>query len=144
MLGAYVTLSNVVNKETIWEAIQEVLGQTKQHLLDINVKALEEGVKFWKANFEYHYNLTNRPPLVVNAFHEWGFKGGRSSHRYEAAAYKAFLEDVLVKNKKNYPNTYVITFHQLIKYMKKNSLASIIAEGNGQDKAEETRYYPDF
>jgi 2-oxoglutarate ferredoxin oxidoreductase subunit gamma len=46
MLGAYITLSNVVNKETILETIQEVLGQTKQHLLDINVKALEEGIKF--------------------------------------------------------------------------------------------------
>jgi 2-oxoglutarate ferredoxin oxidoreductase subunit gamma len=46
MLGAYITLSNIVNKETILEAIQEVLGQTKQHLLDINVKALEEGIKF--------------------------------------------------------------------------------------------------
>ena len=46
MLGAYITLSNIVNKETILEAIQEVLGQTKRHLLDINVKALEEGIKF--------------------------------------------------------------------------------------------------
>lgn len=46
MLGAYITLSKVVDKETILEAIQEVLGQTKQHLLDINVKALEEGIKF--------------------------------------------------------------------------------------------------
>jgi 2-oxoglutarate ferredoxin oxidoreductase subunit gamma len=46
MLGAYITLSKVVKKETILEAIKEVLGQSKQHLLDINVKALEEGITF--------------------------------------------------------------------------------------------------
>jgi 2-oxoglutarate ferredoxin oxidoreductase subunit gamma len=46
MLGAYITLSKVVKKETILEAIQEVLGQSKRHLLDINVKALEEGIKY--------------------------------------------------------------------------------------------------
>lgn len=46
MLGAYITLSKVVKKETVLEAIKEVLGQSKQHLLDINVKALEEGINF--------------------------------------------------------------------------------------------------
>ncbi len=46
MLGAYIALTRVVNKETIVEALQEVLGQTKQHLRDINVKALEEGIAF--------------------------------------------------------------------------------------------------
>jgi 2-oxoglutarate ferredoxin oxidoreductase subunit gamma len=46
MLGAYITLSKVVKKETILEAIQEVLGQSKRHLLDINIKALEEGIKY--------------------------------------------------------------------------------------------------
>ena len=46
MLGAYIALSNVVKKETVLEAIEEVLGKTKRHLLDINVKALNEGMKF--------------------------------------------------------------------------------------------------
>ncbi len=46
MLGAYVALSHVVKKETIIAALQEVLGATKQHLLGINVRALEEGIAF--------------------------------------------------------------------------------------------------
>lgn len=49
MLGAYIALSHVVKKETILEAIEEVLGKSKRHLLDINVKALEEGMKFANA-----------------------------------------------------------------------------------------------
>ena len=50
MLGAYITLSNVVKKDTILEAIQDVLGEHKQHLLDINVNALEEGIAFAKGD----------------------------------------------------------------------------------------------
>jgi 2-oxoglutarate ferredoxin oxidoreductase subunit gamma len=46
MLGAYIALSKVVQKESILEAIKAVLGQHKQHLLDINLRALEEGIKF--------------------------------------------------------------------------------------------------
>lgn len=46
MLGAYIALSRVVCKDTILEALQEVLGHSKQHLLDINVRALEEGIAF--------------------------------------------------------------------------------------------------
>lgn len=46
MLGAYIALSHVVKKETVLEAIEDVLGKSKRHLLDINVKALEEGMKF--------------------------------------------------------------------------------------------------
>ena len=49
MLGAYIALSHVVKKETILAAIEEVLGKTKRHLLDINVNALEEGIKFANA-----------------------------------------------------------------------------------------------
>jgi 2-oxoglutarate ferredoxin oxidoreductase subunit gamma len=46
MLGAYIALSKIVKKESIVDAIQDILGQTKQHLLDINVRALEEGMRF--------------------------------------------------------------------------------------------------
>ena len=46
MLGAYIALSRVVKKETIIEALKEVLGETKQHLLDINLRALEQGIAF--------------------------------------------------------------------------------------------------
>jgi HEAT repeat protein/peptidoglycan/xylan/chitin deacetylase (PgdA/CDA1 family) len=106
---------------------------------------MAEGLAMYKANFEYHYNMPNRPLLAVNAFHDWGFKtGGNGSHRNQAALLKAFLKDVLITNKAKYPNTYVVTFHQLIKYMKTNDLAAIIAEGSGQDKAEAERNYPDF
>lgn len=49
MLGAYIALSHVVKGETIFEAIKEVLGKSKRHLLDINIKALNEGMKFASA-----------------------------------------------------------------------------------------------
>jgi len=48
MLGAYITLSQVVQKETILTVIQDILGHRKRHLLDINLKALEEGITFAK------------------------------------------------------------------------------------------------
>lgn len=46
MLGAYLALSGVVKEETILGVIEEMLGKTKRHLLDINVKALHEGMAF--------------------------------------------------------------------------------------------------
>lgn len=49
MLGAYITLSQVVKKETIVHAIEEVLG-SKRHLLDINMNAMNEGIAFASAN----------------------------------------------------------------------------------------------
>lgn len=49
MLGAYIALAHVVKGETIFEAIKEVLGKSKRHLLDINIKALNEGMKFASA-----------------------------------------------------------------------------------------------
>lgn len=46
MLGAYLARSQALNKETILAAIQDVLGEGKQHLFNINVKALEAGMNF--------------------------------------------------------------------------------------------------
>ncbi len=46
MLGAYLALSGAVQKESVVEAIREVLGPTKQHLLQINLNALEAGRAF--------------------------------------------------------------------------------------------------
>ncbi len=46
MLGAYLALSGAVKEETILGVIEEMLGKTKRHLLDINVKALHEGMAF--------------------------------------------------------------------------------------------------
>ena len=46
MLGAYLAVSHAVQEETILGVIDEMLGKTKRHLLDINVKALHEGMAF--------------------------------------------------------------------------------------------------
>lgn len=46
MLGAYLAMSNAVKEETILGVVTEMLGKTKRHLLDINVKALHEGMVF--------------------------------------------------------------------------------------------------
>ena len=46
MLGAYLALSHAVQPASVVAAIQDVLGPTKQHLLAINLKALEAGLAF--------------------------------------------------------------------------------------------------
>lgn len=98
--------------------------------------SVEAGVAMMKSNFDYHYGMPNRPVFAVNAFHDWGFKrGGDGSHRNQAAILQAFLEDVLVVNRQRYPDTYVITFHQLIRYMRGDDLPTIIAEGSGQARS---------
>ena len=100
---------------------------------------LDRGVAMMKANFEYHYNHPRRPILAVNAFHDWGFKSMDDStcnysHRNEAAILKAFLMDVLVKNKDKYPDTYCVTFRQVIEYVaSKGDLEHTLAAGNCQD-----------
>jgi 2-oxoglutarate ferredoxin oxidoreductase subunit gamma len=45
MLGAYLALTGAVRKESVVEAIEDVLGTSKRHLLAINLNALEEGLK---------------------------------------------------------------------------------------------------
>lgn len=95
--------------------------------------SVEAGLAMMKSNFDYHYAMPNRPIFAVNAFHDWGLKRGvDGSHRNEAAILQAFLEDVLVANRQRYPDTYVVTFHQLIRYVQGDDLATIIAEGSGQ------------
>jgi 2-oxoglutarate ferredoxin oxidoreductase subunit gamma len=46
MLGAFIALSHAVRPASVVTAIQDVLGPTKQHLLAINLKALEAGMAF--------------------------------------------------------------------------------------------------
>ncbi len=61
---AYIALSHVVKKETVLKAIEDVLGKSKRHLLDINVNALEEGIKFatshHRKNFSTGIHRKNR------------------------------------------------------------------------------------
>jgi 2-oxoglutarate ferredoxin oxidoreductase subunit gamma len=45
MLGAYISLAKTVQPASVMAAIQEVLGN-KQHLLSINMNALNEGIRF--------------------------------------------------------------------------------------------------
>jgi 2-oxoglutarate ferredoxin oxidoreductase subunit gamma len=46
MIGAYLALVPAVRKESVIAAIQDVLGPTKQHLLRINLNALDAGMAF--------------------------------------------------------------------------------------------------
>jgi len=100
---------------------------------------IEDGVAMWKSNFEYHYNHPRRPLLAVNAFHDWGLKypdggGTRYSHRNEGKILKEFLLDVLVKNRGKYPDTYCVTFRQVVEYVHtEGDLEQTLAIGNGQD-----------
>jgi HEAT repeat protein/peptidoglycan/xylan/chitin deacetylase (PgdA/CDA1 family) len=98
-----------------------------------------EGLAMWKANFDYHYNHPRRPILSVNAFHDWALRhlnnaNDRSANRNEARILKAFLLDVLVTNKDKYPDTYSVTFRQVVEYVNTNGdLKQTLAIGNGQD-----------
>jgi 2-oxoglutarate ferredoxin oxidoreductase subunit gamma len=46
MLGVYLALSQAVQKASIVAAIDDVLGPSKKHLLEINLKALDAGIAF--------------------------------------------------------------------------------------------------
>lgn len=46
MLGAFIALTQAVRKASIIEAIEDVLGPGKQHLLGFNLKALDAGMAF--------------------------------------------------------------------------------------------------
>ncbi len=100
---------------------------------------LADGVAMWKANFEYHYNHPRRPILACNGFHDWALKhlddpNDKGSARNERKILKEFLLDVLVKNKDKYPDTYSVTFRQVVEYVNTNGdLKQTLAIGNGQD-----------
>jgi HEAT repeat protein len=100
---------------------------------------LPQGLAMWKANFEYHYNHPRRPILAVNGFHDWGLQSlndpnATGPHRNEAKILKAFLLDVLVKNKDKYPDTYCVTYRQVVEYVNTNGdLKQTLAIGNGQN-----------
>jgi len=95
---------------------------------------VEDGIRMLVANFEYRYNLPNRPPFIINAFHEWGLGNYYWSHRNEKAILEGFLTEVLVTQRRRFPETRCITFHELIEYMKRGNIDEIIAEGNQQGK----------
>jgi peptidoglycan/xylan/chitin deacetylase (PgdA/CDA1 family) len=95
-----------------------------------------DGVAMMVANLDYRYRLPNRPPLIINAMHEWGIGTYFPSHVHERAILEGFLREVLVKQRKKYPNTHVVTLHQLIEYTRRDDLRAILAEGNGQGKKE--------
>ena len=46
---------------------------------------------------------------------------------------KEFLLDVLVKNKDKYPDTYCVSYSQLLEYCKTADLKHALAAGNCQD-----------
>lgn len=48
MLGAYLELTQLFNKHTIEAALKKFLGNTKSHMLDINIEALNQGSLFIK------------------------------------------------------------------------------------------------
>ncbi|MBN2584623.1 MAG: HEAT repeat domain-containing protein [Planctomycetes bacterium] len=98
-----------------------------------------DGAAMMKANLDYHYNHPRRPILAVNAFHDWGFKTEDDStckftHRNQARILKAFLLEVLVREKDKYPDTHVVTFRQVVEYAASNGdLKHTLAVGNCQD-----------
>ena len=93
-----------------------------------------DGVEMLAANFDYRYRSPHRPPMILNAFHEWGLGQYWDSHRNERAILDGFLTEVLVRRRKKYPDAHVVTFHQLIEYMRRDDLDAIVAEGSGQGK----------
>jgi peptidoglycan/xylan/chitin deacetylase (PgdA/CDA1 family) len=97
---------------------------------------VSDGVRMMVANFDYRYRSRWRPPFIVNAFHEWGLGDYNPSHRNEKAILQGFLMDVLVKQRKKYPDAHVVTFHQLIEYVRHGDLAAVLAGGSGQGRED--------
>ncbi|HUT61327.1 MAG TPA: polysaccharide deacetylase family protein [Phycisphaerae bacterium] len=95
---------------------------------------VRDGVEMMRANFEYRYNSRFRPPLIVNAFHEWGMTDYYGSHRNERAILEGFLTEVLVAGRRKHPEAHCITFHQLIEYMRTGDVEAVLAAGNGQGR----------
>ncbi len=106
---------------------------------------VDDGVRMFVANFDYHYRHPRRPILAVNAFHDWGFKTSddsvwNHSHRNQAAILKQFLLEVLVNQKDKYPDTYCVTFRQVVEYVNTGGdLGRTLAIGNGQDSRDPAR-----
>jgi hypothetical protein len=58
----------------------------------------------------------------------------KGAHRNECKILAQFLQDVLVRDKDKYPDTYCVTFRQIVEYVNTNGdLAQTLAIGNGQD-----------
>lgn len=45
MLGAYLELTKVVSIDSVTEALKKVLGKSKEHLIPINIQAMERGAE---------------------------------------------------------------------------------------------------
>jgi len=48
MLGAFLELADIVSVESIMKALRKIFGDSKEHLLDINRKALDLGAKYMR------------------------------------------------------------------------------------------------
>jgi HEAT repeat protein len=109
-------------------------------------REIPEGVAMMKANLDYLYNHPRRPILAVNAYHDWGLKSAPMAadqthcHRNEGAILRQFLLDVLVDNLERYPDTYCVTFRQVIEYvLSDGDLEHTLAVGNCQDSRHPVR-----
>jgi HEAT repeat protein len=93
-----------------------------------------QGVAMLKSNFDYHYRHPRRPIFVAH-FHDWALPARDwGSLRNEGAMVKAFLQEILVDHKDQYPETYSVTLRQVIEYSLSNGdLAHTLAVGNCQD-----------
>lgn len=45
MLGAYLELTKIVSIDSVKEALNKVLGKSKEHLIPINIEAMEQGAR---------------------------------------------------------------------------------------------------
>ena len=124
--------SDEADRVSIWQTNDCWGGRLGQFKVD-------EGVEILKANFDYCYNLPARPPIRIMAQHDWEFDytdTPKPGHENQAEIIKGFLMDVLVTNKDKYPDTYVVTYHQLADYLRTGDLQKVIFEGNGQTDPE--------
>lgn len=85
-----------------------------------NFKALYDKKTRIRAPYHIHLHdihLTDPAPE--------GFEG-------EFDGVRNFLIDILITNRSNFPDVYVLTYHQLIEYTRGKSIAEIVANGPGQ------------
>ncbi len=52
MIGAYLQITKIFDKETILKILKKSFGEAKAHLIDINDKAIEAGMNYIKEHYE--------------------------------------------------------------------------------------------
>ena len=98
-------------------------------------KTAEEIKNNQKSNFVALYNKPgrNRAPYHIHVHDKQLSPSPPEGYEYVVQGLKDFLIDILITNRANFPDVYVLTYHQLIEYTRGGkSIEEIVAKGPDQ------------